>query len=77
MKCKVNHKTGEYECRKGQRIVAQGKCFIAQKSEGGGISVFGNGGNANWSRSRIDCNDVNDIRSALNKKYPNERIEVE
>ena len=77
MKCKVNYKTGEYECSKGQRIIAKGKCSVIQKSEGGGISVFGNGGNANWSRNKIDCSDLNDIRGALNKKYPNEKIEVE
>ena len=33
MKCKVNHKTGEYECRKGKRIVSRGKCFATQKGE--------------------------------------------
>lgn len=77
MKCKINSKSGEYECKRGDGTMLKGQCARVTKNNGGGLSVLGNGGSLNLSNSNLDCKDSNDFRKILSKKYPSEKIDFE
>ena len=77
LKCRINSKTGEFDCKTEKGPKFRGKCKVSPKGKQGGASLFGSGASFGDSKTELRCDDETDFRKAIGKKYPKFEIEIE